>query len=245
MSLVLSLFPGIGLLDMAFEQEGYCIVRGPDLLWGGDIHSFNPPPKTFQGIIGGPPCQAHVLYANLNRTIGNTVAPDLTPEFVRVVERCQPEWFLMENSILMPTIKVAGYSVQAILLNAVLFGLEQNRKRKFQFGSQLGHRIRVDVLPIIPGVEEKACLASEGAAGVISNKRQNGKQKSYYTPRRPWSRFCELQGLPPDFLQDAPFTLKGRYKLVGNGVPLPMGRAVAKGVTEAVYARSDNAARMM
>ena len=37
MSLVLSLFPGIGLLDMAFELEGFCVVRGPDVLWGGDI----------------------------------------------------------------------------------------------------------------------------------------------------------------------------------------------------------------
>ena len=35
MTLVLSLFPGIGLLDMAFEAEGFCVVRGPDLLWGG------------------------------------------------------------------------------------------------------------------------------------------------------------------------------------------------------------------
>ena len=34
---MLSLFPGIGLLDMAFEEEGFCVVRGPDLLWGGDI----------------------------------------------------------------------------------------------------------------------------------------------------------------------------------------------------------------
>lgn len=33
--LVLSLFPGIGLLDMAFEEEGFTVVRGPDLLWGG------------------------------------------------------------------------------------------------------------------------------------------------------------------------------------------------------------------
>jgi site-specific DNA-cytosine methylase len=28
--LVLSLFPGIGLLDMAFEAHGFCVVRGPD-----------------------------------------------------------------------------------------------------------------------------------------------------------------------------------------------------------------------
>lgn len=34
MKLVLSLFPGIGLLDMAFEEEGFCVVRGPDLTCG-------------------------------------------------------------------------------------------------------------------------------------------------------------------------------------------------------------------
>src|SRR2546430_15392434 len=30
MSLVLSLFPGIGLLDRAFEEEGFCIVRSEE-----------------------------------------------------------------------------------------------------------------------------------------------------------------------------------------------------------------------
>lgn len=33
--LILSLFPGIGLLDRAFEECGFCVVRGPDILWGG------------------------------------------------------------------------------------------------------------------------------------------------------------------------------------------------------------------
>ncbi len=28
--LILSLFPGIGLLDRAFELEGFCVVRGRD-----------------------------------------------------------------------------------------------------------------------------------------------------------------------------------------------------------------------
>ena len=28
---------------MAFELEGFTIVRGPDLLWGGDIRRFFPP----------------------------------------------------------------------------------------------------------------------------------------------------------------------------------------------------------
>ena len=39
--LVLSLFPGIGLMDRAFEEEGFCVVRGPDLLWGGNIKTFH------------------------------------------------------------------------------------------------------------------------------------------------------------------------------------------------------------
>jgi len=231
--LVLSLFPGIGMLDMAFEYEGFTVVRGPDLLWGGDVHKFHAPQNAFVGIIGGPPCQAHVRYAKLNQAIGNKVAPDLIPQFSRIVIEAKPDWFLMENSSLVPKVTVQGYQVQEIILNAAIFGLEQDRKRKFQFGSKTGKRIRVSVPPLA-GTEivEKACLASEGASGVIFNKRINGEQKSFYRARRTWARFLELQGLPPAFLDHAPFTIEGKYKVVGNGVPLPMGRAIARAILE-------------
>lgn len=39
-----------------------------------------------------------------------------------------------------------------------------------------------------------------------------------------------LQGLPEDLLDDAPFTAKAARKMVANGVPLPLGRAVARAV---------------
>lgn len=65
-SLVLSLFPGIGLLDLAFEEEGFCVVRGPDLLWGGDVRRFHPPAGKFDGVIGGPPCQLYGGLANFS-----------------------------------------------------------------------------------------------------------------------------------------------------------------------------------
>src|ERR1700730_15174371 len=45
---VLSLFPGIGLLDRAFEEMGSCVMRGPDLLWGGAIQTFHPTLGYFQ-----------------------------------------------------------------------------------------------------------------------------------------------------------------------------------------------------
>jgi hypothetical protein len=54
-SLVLSLFPGVGLLDRAFEDEGLCLVRGPDLLWGGDVRRFRPPAGCWWGVIGYVP----------------------------------------------------------------------------------------------------------------------------------------------------------------------------------------------
>lgn len=45
---------------------------------------------------------------------------------------------------------------------------------------------------------------------------------------------CRLQGLPEDFLADAPFTAAGKLKAVANGVPLPLGRAIAAAVKKAV-----------
>ena len=95
--MVLSLFPGIGLLDMAFEEQGFCVVRGPDLLWGGDIKRFHPPAGRFDGVIGGPPCQAFSALRHLVEHNGYEVAENLIPEYERVVSEAQPRWFLMEN----------------------------------------------------------------------------------------------------------------------------------------------------
>ncbi len=43
-----------------------------------------------------------------------------------------------------------------------------------------------------------------------------------------------LQGLPDDFLADAPFTVAGKIHVIGNGVPLAMGRAVVRAVKLAI-----------
>ena len=139
--MILSLFPGIGLLDMAFEQEGYCIVRGPDVLWGGDIRRFHPPAGVFQGVIGGPPCQMFSALARLVEASGHkTRFGNLIPEFERCVLESQPRWFLMENVPAAPEPTVAGYGVRSFMLdNSALdsgdgFGQEQRRVRRFSFG---------------------------------------------------------------------------------------------------------------
>jgi site-specific DNA-cytosine methylase len=42
-----------------------------------------------------------------------------------------------------------------------------------------------------------------------------------------------LQGLPDGFLADAPFRRDGKLQAIANGVPLPMGRAIAQAVKRA------------
>lgn len=130
--LVLSLFPGIGLLDHAFELEGFCVVRGPDVLWGGDVRRFHPPAGRFDGVIGGPPCQAFSRMANIVRAKGFETAPNLIPEYERVVSEAQPEWFVMENVPQAPSPVIDGFAVYALKLNNRWLGGEQNRSLRWR-----------------------------------------------------------------------------------------------------------------
>jgi DNA (cytosine-5)-methyltransferase 1 len=239
--LVLSLFPGIGLLDMAFEEAGFCVVRGPDLLWGGDIHQFHPPAGVFDGVIGGPPCQAHSSFTRMNRAAGKRVAVDMTPEYARCVEAAQPRWWLMENSPAVPDLALPGYITTRQELDNRWLGEEQARRRAFQFGTRNGARLHIATVALEHPVTETTCLASEGGTGRIMRKGAHDARRAVYLPRRPWDRFCQLQGLPGDFLAGAPFTVEGKYLAVGNGVPLAMGRAVAAAVVRATEAVAEAA----
>ena len=136
--LVLSLFPGIGLLDMAFEEEGFCVVRGPDLLWGGDIKRFHPPAGKFDGVIGGPPCQCFSRMRHIVKANGYRTAENLIPEFERVVAAVRPAWFLMENVEDAPHPEVPGYQTWRELVRDVWVGGQTNRLRAFFLGQPKG-----------------------------------------------------------------------------------------------------------
>lgn len=246
MSLVLSQFPGVDLLGMAFERSGYTVVRGPDPIYGGDIKTFTTPPGVFQGIIGGPPCQSHCTYANLNRAQGKNVREDLVHEFIRSVEEGQPHWWLMENSPQVPTIEIPGYfCAKPIKLNARWFGSEQSRLRKWQFGCKEDRKLYVDTVALEPARTETACMASEGRSGKLKTVQVDGKPRTRHSPRRSPAKFCELQGLPPDFMDKLPFTNEWKYRVVGNGVPLQMGMALAAAVKETTeFTKAEQADRL-
>lgn len=303
MNLVLSLFPGIGLLDHAFELEGFCVVRGPDVLWGGDVRRFHPPAGRFDGVIGGPPCQTFSSLANLVRANGHEPKfGNLIPEFERCVCEAAPAWFLMENVPQAPQAAIDEYGVRSLMLNNAWLpsglgdgmGQEQERKRRFTFGLRGGPApnllrwidLAVFVLPKAetvtqwspdnspeakrrqktvvsrPGLEVVGKLGKKARQALAAERRlqrpvtsnvggftdgsphpaskrafavtssDDGASKRMVRYKLPDA--CRLQGLPEDFLSDAPFTAEGKLKAVANGVPLPMGRAIAKAVREAI-----------
>lgn len=240
--LVLSLFPGIGLLDMAFEEEGFCVVRGPDLLWGGDVHRFHPPAGRFDGVIGGPPCQAFSRLRHLVAHNGYQVAPNLIPEFERCVAEALPCWFIMENVPDAPTPEVEGYRVITRHVRDVWVGGETSRLRRFSFGTDARgddyQRFQVEELALHTPNPLPAILAGGGYRPVPvavggSGKRKRSARDMGWKTNGAAAAAAAAQGLPPDF--DLPaFTAVAKCKAIGNGVPLPMGRAVAKAVKRAI-----------
>src|SRR5438093_2433922 len=131
--LVLSLFPGAGLLDRGFEQAGFCVVRGPDTLLGGRIEDFHAPASHFFGVIGGPPCQD---FSRARRRPPTGHGERMLAEFTRLVTEAQPDWWLLENVPSVPDVHIAGYVTQRFNLFASEFGHAQKRNRSFQFGSR-------------------------------------------------------------------------------------------------------------
>lgn len=240
--LVLSLFPGIGLLDRAFEDEGYCVVRGPDVLWGGDVRRFHPPAGVFDGVIGGPPCQLWSALKHLNPRAGERDG-NLIPEFERVVREARPGWLLMENVPKAPEPAVPGYTIRSLVLNNRWLGAVQDRTRRFSFGTPCGLALVIDIALFESPLYSQAVTSSARLVPVAIGG--SGKVKRTYTAdgarhgpsagrRMAISDMLILQGVSPSLLDRAPFTDAGKRKVIGNGVPVPMGRAIARAVRAAM-----------
>jgi DNA (cytosine-5)-methyltransferase 1 len=240
--LILSIFPGIDLLGRAFEEvwPEACVVRGPDLLWGGDIRTFHPPAGRFDGVIGGPPCQAFSRLRHLVEHNGHAVAPNLIPEFERVVSEAKPAWFLMENVPAAPAPSVAGYDVYTQMIQDCHVGGETRRVRAFSFGRAWGRGpLSIEWAALHTSDPMPAALAAGfDAGGKGGRERARTAASLGHKTLATLSASLQAQGLPPDFLAEAPFTVAGKIKCVGNGVPRKMGHAVAKAVRRAVEVKA-------
>ena len=240
MTLVLSLFPGIGLLDRAFEEEGFCVVRGPDLLWGGDIRRFHPPAGKFDGVIGGPPCQAFSSLARLNKHLGASMKfGNLIPQFERVVGEAAPDWWLMENVVGAPIPEVVQYGAWTTILDDVAVGGVTRRRRRITRGLYRGTPTPLPIkLVALQQVYagERAVTGNDRVlttgARIRSRQRGGGCLPGSGT-LTPLAEMLRRQGLPADFFEHTPFTEHGKRQMLGNGVPMAMGLAIAKAVKKA------------
>lgn len=205
--LVLSIFPGIDLLGKAFSENGFCVVTGPDLIYGGDIRSFTVPENYFDGVIGGSPCQG---FSGLNRTGNDYNSIEMLGEYCRIVTQAKPRWFLLENVVRVPDISIKNYFSQRFNLDAGWY-CDYFRLRTFQFGHLENKLLNPPISPLL----KKNMLGGAALA----------------TDNRTFKEICQAQGLPDDF--DLPsFNVAGKKRSVGNGVPLCLGRVVAKMIAD-------------
>ena len=115
--LVLSLFSGVGLLDKAFRDAGFCVVSAGDLIIGQDIRDFTGIKNRFDGVIGGSPCQ-DFSKANRDRpALKDSYGFEMIKEYERIVKECDPTWYLLENVSGVPDLIIESYNHQRIDIN--------------------------------------------------------------------------------------------------------------------------------
>jgi DNA (cytosine-5)-methyltransferase 1 len=155
---LLDLFAGCGGLSLGFEAAGFETVGYemeesaaktysenlagtcfPEKLTSGYAY----PKGEFDVVIAGPPCQPFSVGGH---QLGTEDARNGFPIFIDAIERLQPKIWLFENvrgmlysnkpyfELVLSRLKSLGYVVEYKLVNAVSFGVPQNRERVFVVG---------------------------------------------------------------------------------------------------------------
>ncbi len=166
---MVDLFCGAGGLSLGFTQEGFVTALANDIeACCVDTYAHNHPetPRDHivQGdirevvdhidellagrkvdiVVGGPPCQGFSM-ANRQRLIDDP-RNHLYKNYVEVVKRVKPSFFVMENVKGMLSVaeqvkedfRKIGYDVECHILNAKDFGVPQNRERLIYIGNRVG-----------------------------------------------------------------------------------------------------------
>lgn len=152
--IVVDLFAGCGGLSLGFEAAGFKTVGYEMVSEASDTYNANLNGKCYnvklevgfdyaiddnvRVVIGGPPCQPFSRFGNQK---GLEDSRDGFPIFVDAVKRLNPEIFLFENvaniigrhkwylDIVIESLEKLGYIVEFKVLNAVNYGVPQNRER--------------------------------------------------------------------------------------------------------------------
>lgn len=154
---VLDLFAGCGGLSLGFEAAGFQTVGYEMDIKAADTYNLNLTGQCFKEklsvttsfqddyavVIGGPPCQPFSVGGHQK---GIDDERNGFPIFLQAIEQLRPQVFMFENvrgmlysnkwylDEITTTLRNMGYKIDYQLLNAVNFGIPQNRERLFCIG---------------------------------------------------------------------------------------------------------------
>jgi DNA (cytosine-5)-methyltransferase 1 len=155
--IVLDIFAGCGGLSLGFEAVGYQTFGYEMLPDACETYNRNLNGKCLTEkletgfdypqadiIIGGPPCQPFSRFG-FGHQKGKHDTRDGFPIFIEAIKKCRPKIFLFENvrgllyskgyfDVILTELQQLGYIIDYQLLNAVHFGVPQNRERLFVVG---------------------------------------------------------------------------------------------------------------
>ena len=191
---VVSFFAGCGGLDLGFEQAGFKVVwanefephcratyqrNHPNTEFAiGDVCKIDPTDiPECDGFVGGPPCQS---WSVAGRQKGlEDERGRLFLKYIELIKAKQPKFFLIENvkglldnkfrdvfSMFLDKLSKANYDVKWQLLDAVNYGVPQNRERVFI----VGFRKNLNVNYEFPDATHPISIPLECAIGDIKEQ---------------------------------------------------------------------------
>lgn len=188
-AVVLDLFAGCGGLSLGFEAAGFNTIgyeMNPD---AAATYNNNLKGNCFvekltldfeyphaEIIIGGPPCQPFSVGGNQN---GIHDSRNGFPFFVDAVSKVRPKVFMFENvrgllysnkwylDLIIEQLESLGYKTNYQLLNAVNYGVPQNRERFFL----IGHNYKFT----FPEIESKKHTVNDAIHDLMNTIPQESK----------------------------------------------------------------------